>query len=223
MGFTPGFSRAETLNDLVRLAYQWLFQVHEKWSPNLNSAVRVIPDTDNQEIIIPETTIDLKEHITLNWSKAQETVSDILMISGTQNQTGTYQDDYGVMKDITQDSGLDRSQTDGEQKTAVVLPNTATQSWDISDAVSDPYSVKFTAPESIDATKVILGIKGDEWTPLAPAECVIDASWDEQFILEPPQRAANCADYPLAGFDSNFGNRWWVVLTGDVELALINK
>ena len=116
MSFTPGITRAESMNDLLRLAYQWLYQVHENWTPNLNSPVRIIPDYANNELLIPETTIDLKEHVTLSWQVSTGTASDVLIISGTQNQTGVYQDDYGVEKDIETESGLANSQTDGSTK-----------------------------------------------------------------------------------------------------------
>ncbi|WP_158967653.1 metallophosphoesterase [Paraglaciecola sp. L3A3] len=223
MGITPGFSRAETLNDLMRLSFQWLFQYHESWSPNLNSSARVIPDYDNDEMIIPETTIDLKEHVTLSWMPADGTASDILIVSGTQNQTGVYQDDYGVTKDIEADTGLTLSQTDGSAKQAMVLPATATQSWDISNAVADAYAVSFTAPETIDASTVQLASYNNDWAAIAPAECVVTQAWDESFLTQTPSRDAACSDYPLVGYDSEFGNRWWVVLTADAELALINK
>ncbi|MDU0355956.1 metallophosphoesterase [Paraglaciecola aquimarina] len=223
MGFTPGFSRAESLNDLMRLAYQWIFQYHESWSPNLNSSARIIPDYANDEMIIPETTIDLKEHVTLSWTPAVDTASDILIVSGTQNQTGVYQDDYGVLKDIQADTGLAMSQTDSSAKQAITLPATATQSWDISNAVADAYAVSFTAPETIDPSTVQLASKDTEWTAIAPDTCVIDQAWDETFLTQAPQRDETCSEYPLVGYDSTFGNRWWVVLTADAELALINK
>ncbi|MBU3002140.1 metallophosphoesterase family protein [Paraglaciecola arctica] len=222
MGITPGFSRAETLNDLVRLAFQWLYQYHESWSPNLNSAARVIPDYDNDEMIIPETTIDLKEHVTLSWTPADNTASDILIISGTQNQTGTYQDDYGVVKDIEADTGLALSQTDGTEKQPVALPTSASKSWDISSAVADSYAVRFTAPETTDAALVTLAQKGSDWEAIAPAECIVDAPWNESYLIQAPTRDASCSDLPLVGYDSAFGNRWWVVLNADTELALIN-
>jgi hypothetical protein len=223
MGITQGFSRAESLNDLMRLTFQWLFQYHERWSPNLNSSARVIPDYDNDEMIIPETTIDLKEHVTLSWMPADGTVSDIVIVSGTQNQTGVYQDDYGVSKDIEAEVGLALSQTDGTAKQAVILPDTATQSWDISNAVADAYAVSFTAPDTIDASAVQLASKNTEWAAITPENCVVALAWDESFLTAEPSRDASCSDYPLVGYNSEFGNRWWVILDADAELALINK
>jgi len=222
MSFTPGFTRAETMNDLIRLNYQWLYQVHENWTPNLNSPIRVIPDYDAGELIIPETTIDLKEHITLSWLPANDTASDILIVSGTQNQTGVYQDDYGVLKDIESDNGLANSQTDGSAKSATVLPASATKSWNITNAISDPYVVQFTAPESFNSAELVLGMKTENgWQAVTPAECVVDSAFTNSYLDEAPVRESACDNSPLVGFDSAFGNRWWVVLTQDAELALL--
>ncbi|WP_026052758.1 metallophosphoesterase [Gayadomonas joobiniege] len=225
MSYTPGFTRAETMNDLVRLAYQWLFQYHENWTPNLNGPNRVIPDYDADEMIFPETTMDLKEHVTLSWLPASEqTVSDILIISGLQNQTGIYQDDYGVEKDITTSTGLAGSQTDGGAKSAVILPAYATQEWDIRNAPADPYAVEITLPENINAADVQLAIKTDNgWAALAEEACILNASWNSDFIENEPSRDSACADQALVGYDQQFGNRWWAVLKQDAELAFIQK
>lgn len=225
MGYTPGFSRAETLLDLTRLAYQWLFQFHEAWSPNINSAARLVPDFGADELLIPETTIDLKEHVTTSWLPAEAaTASDIVIVSGTQNQTGMYQDDFGVPKDIEADAGLALSQTDGGAKQPVVLPATATKSWDISDAVSDAYAVQFTGPETLDAAAVTLAMREDDgWQALAGDECIVEGPFSEGYIAAPPARDAVCDGVPLVGHDSAYGARFWVVLDTDAELALIEK
>lgn len=223
LGFTPGYTRAETLTDLARLAYQWLFQMHENWTPNLNSSERIVPDEAAGELLIPETTIDLKEHVTTSWLAANNTLSDIVIISGTQNQTGMYQSDYGSELDIEVDAGLAKSQTDGTAKQAVVLPATATKSWDITDAISDAYALEFTAPSSIDAEAAQLGIyQDDQWQAVSTPECVVDATWSKEFLTTPPARADGCDAYPLVGYDSDVGNRWWVVLNKDAQLALIS-
>jgi hypothetical protein len=222
--FTPGFSRAETLMDLTRLAYQWLFVYHEKWTPNLNSPNRAIPDEAANELIIPETSIDLKEYITLSWLTANETESDILIVSGTQNQTGMYQNAYGGNKDITVDTGLARSQTDGSAKSAVTLPTTASKKWDISDAVSDTYAVQFTGVAKMDASTVNLAHKvAGIWQPITKAECIVELPWSDTMLDITPSRPDNCAEQPLVGVDNNYGNRWWVVLNQDTQLALIKR
>jgi len=223
LSFIPGISRAETMNDLYRLAYQWLYQAHANWTPNLNSPARAIPDYDAGELLIPETTIDLKEHVTLSWLPATDTATDVLVISGTQNQTGVYQDDYGVVKDIEAETGLSNSQTDGSAKAAITMPVTATKSWDISHAVSDSYAVQYTAPETIDPTTVSLAIYNDAWEAMVPDACVVESAWTDAYIDEAPTRDAACSEYPVVGYDASFGNRWWAILDADAEIALINK
>ena len=225
LGYTPGFSRAETLTDLVRLAYQWLFQFHQPWSPNLNSPARVVPDGGADEMVIPETTVDLKEHVTTSWLPAEAgTASAVVIVSGTQNQTGMYQDDYGVPKDIEAVAGLAMSQTNGGAKQPVTLPATATKSWDIADAVSDSYAVQFTGPAALDPASVTLGVRdGDAWRALASDDCVVSGGFIKSYVGTPPMRPAACAATPLVGRDTVYPNRWWAVLNEDAELALSDK
>ncbi|MCW8125325.1 metallophosphoesterase family protein [Microbulbifer halophilus] len=224
MEYTPGLSRAESLNDLMRLAYQWLFQYHESWTPNLNGPQRAVPDTDSDSLIIPEATIDLKEHITLSWLPAgDDTISDILIVSGTQNQTGVYQDDYGAPGDIEADSGLPASSTDGGAKPPVELPDYATKSWNIGDAVADPYALSFSGPEDAGESPVLAIKEAGDWRALAPEECLVQAGWQQSYLDTAPERAAGCGDWPLAGFDPAQDNRWWAVLQRDAELALVER
>lgn len=223
-GFTPGFSRAETLMDLTRLAYQWLFVYHENWTPNLNSPYRAIPDEEANELIIPETTIDLKEHVTLSWLAANQTESDILIVSGTQNQTGMYQNAYGGEKDITAVTGLAASQTDGTAKSAVILPATATQEWDISNAVSDSYAVQFTGADTMDAGTVNLAHMVDgSWQAITSVECIVELPFSDSMFAQTPSRPESCANQPIVGLDTNYGNRWWTILNQDTKLALISR
>lgn len=225
MGYTPGFTRAESLNDLVRLAYQWLFQLHEPWSPNLNGPARVVPDEAADEMIFPETTIDLKEHVTLSWLPAtRDTVSDILVVSGTQNQTGMYQGDYGEAKDIELDPGLPFSSPDGGVKAPVDLPLYASKDWDLGTAVSDTYAVMLTGPEKGNLRHATLVTRvQDQWVAATPPGCVVESAWDEQFLATPPALDAGCPAYPIVGFDAAHGKRWWVILREDAELALARK
>lgn len=78
LNWSEGFSRADNLRDMARLMYQYMFQLHRPWSPNLNGNERIILDEENSRIIIPATTIDAKKHLTLSWlPKSDQTVSDI--------------------------------------------------------------------------------------------------------------------------------------------------
>lgn len=224
MAYTPGLTRAESLNDLTRLAYQWLFQYHQNWTPNLNSPHRAVPDADSDTLVIPETTIDLKEHVTLSWLPASDnTLSDILVISGTQNQTGVYQDDYGAIKDIEVDAGLPASRTDGDTKPPVELPDSATKQWNIGEAVSDSYALSFTGPGNSSEFPILAVKEAGDWQALAPEECLVQAGWQESYLKMAPERAAGCDEWPLAGFDPAQDNRWWAVLQRDAELALVER
>ena len=225
LSWQPGFSRAESQPDLMRLAYQYLFRYHQPWTPNLNGETRIAPAADEYEVDVPETTIDLKEHLMLSWQAATtETASDILIVSGTQNQTGTFSSAYGATKDIEADAGLPGSQPDGTAKAPVTLPATATKAWDIAQAVSDPYVLELTAGDGIAPGEVVLGHATDAgWQPLADAECVVEATYSEAMLATPPARPAACADQPVGGDDANYGGRWWAILTEDVEVALITE
>ncbi|ASK34658.1 serine/threonine protein phosphatase [Alcanivorax sp. N3-2A] len=226
MEVTPGFSRASTVTELARLAYQFLFQYNEDWTPNLNGENRVVPNADDQNVLdIPETTIDLKEDVAMSWQAAGgDTASDILIVSGTQNQTGTYSSAYGATKDLEADTGLPGSQPDGTAKQAHPLPASASKNWDLASAVSDAYAVTFDAPQSLDPASVTLGWRIDDgWQALANGDCVVAGPFDNAFLTSAPTRPAACADQPLVGFDADHGRRWWAVLHQDAELALLNR
>lgn len=225
LSWTPGFSRAESQGDLMRLAYQFLFQYHESWTPNLNGRDRLIPNADQFEVDVPATTTDMKEHVTLSWlDGTAETASNILIVSGTQQQTGTFSSAYGAAKDIEVDTGLPGSQPDGTAKTPVQLPASATKKWDISDAVADPYVLQFTASNTVDAGKHTLARKVDgKWQPLVNEKCLLDVPFGEGMLQTPPARPAGCEGQPLVGYDKGYGNRWWTVLDGDAEVALVRQ
>jgi hypothetical protein len=224
MGITPGFSRAETVTDLMRLGYQFLFQYHESWTPNLNGNQRLVPLNDS-EVEIPETTIDLKELVTMSWQQGNaDTASDILIVSGTQNQTGTYSSAYGAVKDIETMVGLPGSQPDGTAKQPHTLPAGASKDWDLATAVADAYGLTFDAPEGSDVDSLNLGVRTAEgWQPLASADCLVEGPFDGGYLSTPPTRPDTCADQPLVGVDPDHGRRFWAVLQQDAELALLRR
>ncbi|MBL7249985.1 metallophosphoesterase family protein [Alloalcanivorax marinus] len=226
MEVTPGFSRAGTVIELARLAYQFLFQMNESWTPNLNAENRVVPNASDDAVLdIPETTIDLKELVTMSWQEAgTDTASDVLIVSGTQNQTGTYSSAYGAAKDLETDTGLPGSQPDGTAKQPHTLPATASKDWDLATAVSDAYGLTFDAADNLDPAALTLGWRtADGWQAVTPAECVVEQPFNSAFLSSAPTRPAACADQPLVGFDADHGHRWWVVMQRDAELALINR
>lgn len=225
LSWRPGFSRAESQMDLARLAYQYLFQYHKPWTPNLNSDRRIVPSDDEQRIEVPKITIDLKEHLTLSWaSKTDATLSDILIVSGTQVQTGIYSNAYGMEKDIEEEVGHPRSQPDGSAKQPHQLPESATQDWDVASAVADSYVLQFEN-NGVDSNKAMLAYYEDNhWQPFAPEECVLNEVYDPGMLQQRSRLDdKKCADKPIVGFDSREGNRWWVILKSDVKVALIEK
>lgn len=226
LSWRDGFSRAESQNDLMRLAYQFLFQFHQRWTPNLNGNQRIIADPDHPQLVrVPATTIDMKEHVTLSWLDAEPgTVSDILIVSGTQIQTGTYSSAFGAEKNIETEPGLPNSQPDGGRKLPVVLPANATRQWDLVEAKSDKYVIRFDAPDTLDFSDTVLGYRTSDggWQALVSGECVLSASYDSSFLNETWEHLKEgCERSPLVGRVPGQQERWWAVLDQDLELALI--
>ncbi len=226
MNWRPGFSRAESQMDLARLAYQYLFQFHQPWSPNLNGDRRIVPSEDGQRIEVPATTIDLKKHLTLSWTPGSaETQSDILIVSGTQVHTGMYSGAYGEQKDIEKDAGHERSQPDGSAKQPHVLPDSATKSWDLESAVGDQYVLQFDGG-SVNHDMVILGYNDNNgnWEPFTRAECVIYEDYNSMISHQLSSlRDEACHGETIVGYNGERDNRWWVVSNSDVEVALIER
>lgn len=225
LSWSQGFSLAESQMDLARLSYQYLFRNHQPWTPNLNSDKRIVPSDDEQQIEVPETTIDLKEHLTLSWAPdTGETLSDILIVSGTQVQSGMYNNAYGMEKDIEEDTGFDRSQPDGSAKQPHDLPESASKSWDITSAVADTYVLQFEN-NTVDTDNTTLAYYEEgSWKPFSREECMINEAYDSKILDQPSNfRSEVCADEPLVGFDGSERNRWWVVLNSDRKVALIKK
>jgi hypothetical protein len=223
LSWREGFSRATSQNDLMRLAYQYLFVRHQPWTPNLNGRQRMVADSENPAIVhVPATTIDMKEHLTLSWSPAEHgTLSDVLIISGTQQQTGTYSSAFGAVKDLTRDSGLPGSQPDGTAKQPHTLPPGASKNWDLPSAVSDAYVVQFDASAAA-SSGAVPGYKDAEgnWHELSSAACVMIRAYAEELLLH-TQQQSDCDAHALVGKDPAHPARWWAVLYQDIELALI--
>lgn len=175
---------------------------------------------------VPATTIDMKKHVTLSWMpKTNETRSDILIVSGLQNHGGVYQNAFGGEKNIRVESGLPGSQPDGTSKRPHTrLPLTATQDWNVEDIVADKYGVQFTADADLNAKDLVLGEQvNGVWKPLVTENCVVDAPWDGYYLVNEPVRDVTCAGQPVVGYDSQYGNRWWMIADRDLEIALVKQ
>lgn len=219
MSFREDWSRASSVTDLMRLAYQFLFQYHQNWTPNLNGNQRIVEN--GNQVSIPATTIDLKKYVTLSWVEADEaTASSILVLSGTQGQNGVYLGAWGDVKDIRSATGMPGSQPDGSAKAPHALPAHATRDWNAL-APTDRFAISFQVPESLRDEPLTLGLLDlDGWAPMASATCVVDGGFDAVYLHTPVPRDAACAGMPLVGFDAADG-LWWAVVNHDVEVALI--
>lgn len=211
LSWREGFSRAESQNDLMRLAYQFLFQLHQNWTPNLNGNNRIIADPDNNsQVLVPATTIDMKEHLTLSWVAAETgTASDILIISGTQNQTGIYNSAFGAHKDIETVSGLPGSQPDGSAKAPHPLPSTASKSWNIQNSQADRYVAQFDTPDTLDPFSVTLGFRDPThgWQALTSSQCILHGPYTDAFLTQLPDRPDACLHERVTGYDPTHPGR----------------
>ena len=222
--YTPDWSRATSATDLLRLTYQYIYQYHQNWTPNLNGNNRAF--VDGEQVRVPETTIDMKKHVTLSWLPAtSDTASSILVVSGTGGQNGIYNSAWGALKDIEGDAGLPGSQPDGSAKAPHVLPAHATREWNIEGAATDAFVVSFSVPDSLAGRHLIPGILEDgEWAPAGSADCVIDAAFHESWLDTPAPRDAACNGERVIGFDDSEGHGvWWIITDRDIELALLAR
>lgn len=220
--WNEGFSRAESVRDLARLMYQYMFQYNQPWSPNLNSAQRILIDEDEFAVIVPETTIDVKKHLTLSWlAKTEETSSDILIVDGTQIHTGMYTNSDGMVKDIEIEKGQSGSQPDGSAKEPVELNEYVTKDWDLENAVSDPYVLQFTGAMGMSEDLILAYNNGHTWVPFTSEECIIQEPYQSSMLNKLDSGNSDaCKDGLIVGKNQN---SWWVVLNFDAEVALIEK
>lgn len=225
MGVQPGMTRAETLPDLLRLGYQYLYRYHEAWTPNLNGNQRLV--IDGGSVSIPETTIDYKKHVTLSWLEKQDgTASSVLMISGIQGgQNGVYQGLWGADKSQPGKlpAGLTAAFTNpANAKPEHTLPAHATQDWS-ANAPTDRYGFSFRVPASLKGQALTLAWRdGNTWKPLSTTACRVDGVFDAAYLTTPPARGAGCETQTLVGYDAATGDGlWWAVADRDLEVALI--
>ena len=220
--WNEGFSRAENVRDMARLLYQYMFQYHQPWSPNLNGDQRIIINEEEAKILVPETTIDVKKHLTLSWiPKTEETISDILIVNGTQIHTGIYTNADGMIKDIETDSGYIGSQPNGSAKGPVELNGNATKDWNLENAVSDRYVLQFTKADYASEYATIGFYNGTDWVPFTSSRCFVRGAYDPNMITEVSSKLdETCRREHIVGIDEN---SWWIVLNSDMEVALIEK
>lgn len=227
MGYTPGMSRAESAIDLLRLTFQYLYQYHQNWTPNLNGNNRAYVNVAQDRVEVPATTIDMKKHVTLSWMPAEpDTASSVLILSGTGGQNGIYNSTWGAPKNIEVDAGLPGSQPDGSAKAPHTLPAHATRSWNIVDAPTDAFALSFTVPATLAGQPLVPGIRDSngEWVAAGSAECIIEDVFHESWLSTPAPRDAACNGEPVIGFDATQGDGlWWMISDRDLEVALLRR
>ena len=77
---------------------------------------------------------------------------------------------------------------------------------------------------TMDTSTVNLAHKvAGSWSPITNVECIVELPWSDTMLYIATNRPDNCTDQPLVGLDNNYGNRWWVLLNRDTQLALIKR
>ncbi|OEE55607.1 hypothetical protein A146_19030 [Vibrio splendidus FF-500] len=219
--------RAEDPSAFWARAQNYLYQGHAAWSPNFNAKERVLQDeSDENNFIIPATSMDMKKHVTLSWDHqtSSDTLSDILVISGMTTHTGTYQNAKGGELDIEVDDGIKTTEDDWEKPVELNLPSHATKEWDITKQAAVSYAIEFDLPELENLDSVALHIKlADQWQAMSSAECIINEAYDERFLeaLPMPDTGCNSDDY-IVGYDED-KHAFWAVLHDDAELVLMKQ
>lgn len=233
MSATPGYSFAGSNREMESMMYLYMFQRHQSYSPNLNNSqrARVINEgLSNEQVEVRGTTIDLKKQVLLSWqARGSATLSDELFISGISGQDGTYIDPYGVVKDITVDSGLVGSYGNGTElgKLPVVLPAHATRGWALTeDKVGDSYVVELVAPTGRTPANSVIArydTTAKAWVPLAAAHCVSRRAYQTSYLtVLPVDVDGACGNTTVVGFDATT-NAFWARLNRDDRVAIIAR
>lgn len=236
MAAEPGKTEAANNREMLSLMQRHMFIAHESWRPNLNNSqrARIINAGQSTEAVeVRATTIDLKKQLLLSWEpKVDGLQSEVLSISGTAGQGGTYIDPYGREKDIRNSTGLPGSLGDGSEagKLPVQLPAWASGRWALSaDGGSDPFVLSFTVPKGVDANQVRLARQDPstgKWQVLAPADCLSRQPYSAAFLRGvPADWTAACggaASAVVQGFDAASGS-YWVRQAREGRFALISK
>lgn len=231
MAVEPGVTFASTNRELESLMYRYMFIRNESWRPNLNNSQRarvVNEGTPTEAVEIRETTIDLAKLVSLSWkAKGGETLSDVLVVSGINGQTGMYTDPYGRLKDITTATGLPGSYGDGSEqgKAPVTLPTGATRDWELKPGqTGHAYVLEVSLPEGTAADGIALARwDGERWRALTDAGCVSKQPYHPNFLSTVPADVGGaCASAALVGLDAQ-RRAFWARLHEDGQFAIIAR
>ncbi|MDR9829343.1 metallophosphoesterase [Vibrio sp. FNV 38] len=198
--------------------------------------------THDGEIYWHPHTVDMKKLLQLSWNKREkETLSEVLIVSGIQGQTGVYSNPFGIMLDITKDEGrrgtaVDESITDRDVQNSIrkpaltyahliddKSPNRMLEARDMEldsdlrfgSVRADDYVIEFTLPEGLNEADVIIAHdNGDGWQPLiSDVECI---------ILEPYSNAlsSDCDSDAHVGF---YNGSFWAKVDFEGRFAIIAR
>lgn len=233
MSATPGSSFATSNTEMLAMMYRYLFIAHANYRPNVNNSQRarlINEGTPNEAVQVRETTIDLKKLLALNWyGKEDNTLSEVLSISGIAAQDGIYTDPWGRLKNMATETGKAGSYGDGSEqgKRPVVLPAYAGNSWKLDDAKhGDPYVLSFVVPEGATAATSALArydTASKSWKPLTETKCISRAAYQSSYLSGMPADVdAGCASQTIMGYDSQ-SNAFWARLDQDGAYAIVAR
>ncbi|WP_026971087.1 metallophosphoesterase family protein [Aliagarivorans marinus] len=197
-------------------------------------------------------TVDMKKLVSLSWlPKQTETLSDVLVVSGIQGQTGIYSNPYGRMLDITRDEGRPGTGVEdnpADRRNLIPQNKPALDYVDVLDAKSpnrldalnqdmalssdkrhgevraDDYVLEFKLPAGVAAEQAQLAyLDNGEWLPvLDNPECQSSMAYDSEFLNRMPEDIADL------GCDSTIvvsqaAGGFWAKLDFEGQFAIIAK
>ncbi|QPF72639.1 metallophosphoesterase [Roseateles sp. DAIF2] len=233
MSAEPGKTEAANNRELLSLMQRHMFIAHESWRPNLNNSQRArlvnIGQAD-EEVEVRATTIDLKKQLILAWEPRTESLqSEVLSVSGTAGQGGTYIDPYGRAKDIATAAGLPGSLGDGSEagKRPVQLPAAASKGWTLDgEGQGDRYVLEFGLPKDVKPEQVLLARQdgAGRWQALAQAGCLSTRPYAAAYLLTAPADVSGtCAAAPaIVGFDAA-RKTFWARVSQEGRFALVAR
>ncbi|MBY5992574.1 metallophosphoesterase family protein [Ferrimonas balearica] len=196
-------------------------------------------------------TYDMKKLVSLSWAPATaETLSDVLIVSGIQGQSGLYANPFGRMLDIALDEGRpgtgivdnpsDRRNLDVQNKPAlnyVELLDAKSpyrlderDNWTLNADLrhgalrADDYVLEFRLPAGVNADEVTLAhFDGEQWVPLVSnQECISTAAYDARYLTQAPNDLTGEACDPNLTVGLHDGH-FWAKLDFEGQFAIVRR
>ncbi|PMH40599.1 hypothetical protein BCU68_16195 [Vibrio sp. 10N.286.49.B3] len=195
-------------------------------------------------------TIDMKKLVSLNWSPAhQNTLSEVLDISGIQGQTGVYSNPVGYMLDITYDEGRPGTQiVEGGDPTRLDVQNKQPLDAALMRAKSpnrmhetrnmeldrdlrdgnlraDDFVIEFAVPAGLEADQVILAHldSSNVWQPLlSDYQCLSSQEYNSAYMNTLPSdlQGKGCNEELIVGL---YDGRFWAKVDFEGNFALVQR